>query len=252
MITVDYSQADPITGEVPKVRSVQNKGGRPKKEEKVGNKVKAHIRYKNREGKAIPGTTTITGLLAKPALIKWANNLGLQGIDSTKYRDKMADIGILAHYLIMCHLREVPEKVKLEAMVEYSKDDIDKAENCVLSYFEWEKEHKVEPIVVETPLVSEAFQFGGTVDCFCKLDGDPTLLDFKTGKGIWPEMFYQLGAYFHLLKENGYVVRGARILRIGRSEDEGFDEKKVGLMELDHNWEVFETLRKLYKLINGR
>jgi len=235
-----------------KVAVIEEKGGRPKKEGKVGNKVKAHIRYKNRKGGSIPGTTTITGLLAKPALIKWANNLGLQGIDSTKYRDKMADIGILAHYLIMCHLKEIPEKVKLEAMTEYSKDDIDKAENCVLSYFEWEKGHKIEPIIVETPLISESFQFGGTVDCFCKLDGEPILLDFKTGKGIWPEMFYQLGAYFELLKENGYAVGGARILRIGRSEDEGFEERGIAVVELDHNWEIFETLRKLYRLTKGK
>lgn len=235
-----------------KITIIEGKGGRPKKEGKEGNKVKAHIRYKNRKGESIPGTTTITGLLAKPALIKWANNLGLQGIDSTKYRDKMADIGILAHYLIMCHLKEIPEKVKLEAITEYSKDDIDKAENCVLSYFEWEKGHKIEPIIVESPLVSESFQFGGTVDCFCKLDGEPILLDFKTGKGIWPEMFYQLGAYFELLKENEYAVGGARILRIGRSEDEGFEERGIAIVELDHNWEIFETLRKLYRLTKGK
>ena len=46
-------------------------------------KSKAHQRYKLADGTQVPGVTTITGQLNKPALIIWANRLGLQGIDST-------------------------------------------------------------------------------------------------------------------------------------------------------------------------
>ena len=60
---------------------------------------KAHIRYKLKDGTVVPGATTITGLLNKPFLITWANRLGLEGIDSTKYRDAAADIGTLAHQI---------------------------------------------------------------------------------------------------------------------------------------------------------
>ena len=41
--------------------------------EKDSKKSKVHTRYKTKDGKAIPGTTTIVGLLAKPQLIVWAN-----------------------------------------------------------------------------------------------------------------------------------------------------------------------------------
>lgn len=65
---------------------------------------KAHTRYYLADGTLVPGATTITGLLNKPALVKWANNLGLQGIDSTKYVDKAAAVGTLIHALVEAHI----------------------------------------------------------------------------------------------------------------------------------------------------
>lgn len=203
--------------------------------------VKAHIRYRNKKGDIVPGATTVLSVLNKPALVKWANNLGLQGIDSSKYRDKMAGIGTLAHYFILSHLKK--EKPDTS---EYSQEDIDKAENCLLSYYEWEKGHKIEPIVIEQPLVSEKYGFGGTPDNFCKFDGVPTLIDYKTGKAIWPEYFYQLSSYRQLLIEAGHTIDNVRILRIGREESEGFEERVV--KNLDREWQIFLACLKIYNL----
>ena len=122
------------TANPPRVTIIGKKGKRPKKEEKVDSKIKAHIRYKNDEGRLIPGTTTITGLLAKPALIGWANRLGLEGIDCNKYKDKMADIGILGHYFVMADFKGISEEAKQRALEEYSAINIDKAENCILPF----------------------------------------------------------------------------------------------------------------------
>jgi len=204
-------------------------------------KVKAHQRYRNKDNKIVPGVTTILGVLNKPALVKWANNLGLQGIDSTKYRDEKADIGTLAHAMIQAHCSNTMLDVS-----EYSKQNIDKAENALISFYNWEKSHKVVPILVEESLVSEKYQYGGQIDLYCELDGEKWLVDFKTGKGIYSEMLHQLSAYHNLLTENGYAVDGARILRIGRDETEGFEEKVVGNMKL--HFEMFKYCRCIYNL----
>ena len=185
-------------------------------------KTKTHIRYKNQAGKIVPGATTILGILNKPALVPWAWKLGTEGVDYRRYVDDKAEIGTLAHYLILCHLRgQEPD------LSDYSQNQIDQAENAFLSYLEWEKSHPIEPILIETPLVSEVYQYGGTLDLLAKVNGSSWLIDFKTGKGIYPEMLYQLAAYRWLLRENGYGVDHARILRIGRDETEGFEEKVV-------------------------
>lgn len=202
---------------------------------------KAHIRYKTSDGKVVPGATTITGLLNKPYLIRWANQLGLEGIDSATYTDEAAKVGTLAHALIQADL----QKTQLD-MNQFSKIQIDLAENSVLSFFEWKKRHIIEPIFCETPFVSDAMKYGGTVDCYCKLDGKPTLLDFKTGKAIYEEYFVQLAAYAELLREAGHPVEECRILRVGRDATEGFEERTVA--DTRKWFEIFRRLLDVYYL----
>lgn len=183
---------------------------------------RAHTVYKTADGKRVPGATTVTGLLNKPHLIRWANNLGLEGIDSSKYTDEAAAVGTLAHALIQAHLQG--DKVNTDL---FSPIQVDLAENAVLSFYEWASRHKIEPIICEIPMVSEKRRYGGTVDCYCMLDGKPTLLDFKTGKAIYDEYFVQTSAYKELLLEHGHPVEEIKILRVGRDETEGFEERSI-------------------------
>lgn len=211
--------------------------------EVVTKRAKAHTVYKLADGTRVPGVTTVLNVLNKPALVKWANNLGLQGIDSTKYVDEKAAIGTLAHDMIACYLRK-----EVCDTTEYSKKQIDQAENSVLSFFEWEKSHPIKPILVEKPLVSEVWRFGGTIDCLAGLhEGQHVLIDFKTSKGIFPEMLCQLAAYRYLLGDNGYKgIFNSRILRIGRDETEGFEERVV--TNLEGHWEIFTHCLSIYNL----
>lgn len=204
---------------------------------------KAHIVYKLSDGTRAPGTTTITGMLDKPQLVAWANRLGLEGIDSAQYRDSMAGIGTLTHAMALADLSGQPLS---EDLTEYSPKEIDLAENAVIKFLDWRKAHDVKPILLETPLVSEEHRYGGTIDCYCLLDGVPTLADFKTGKAIYSEMVFQLAAYRQLLLEHGYPVECVRIVRIGRDETEGFEERIFG--GLDTAWKVFWHLRQIYDL----
>jgi hypothetical protein len=204
-------------------------------------KVNAHIRYKTASGIPVPGVTTVLSVLSKPALIPWANRLGLQGIDSSKFVDEKAQVGTLAHYLVMCHFRGIEPDTS-----DYSAKQIDQAENSLLSFFEWEKPHAIKPILVEEPLVSDQHGYGGTVDLYGVIDGEPTLIDFKTGKGIYPEMRYQVAAYRQLLEEHGHQVSNARILRIGRDEDEGFEDQRMG--DLKKEWEIFTHCLAIWRL----
>jgi len=209
--------------------------------EAVQKKYKAHQIYQDKAGEIIPSVTTILSVLNKPALVKWANNLGLQGIDSSKYTDAMATIGTLAHYLIECHLLEFKP-----LLAEYSKDDISKAETAMIKYLDWEGQNKLEPKLVEAQVVSEKYRFGGRIDLYGKLNGEMTLIDFKTCKAIYPEMICQLAAYKYLLEENGYPVKNSMILRVGRDENEGFEIRRGG--NLSDHWSIFAHCLGIYQL----
>lgn len=204
-------------------------------------KSKIHTPYKLKDGTRVPGVTTITGQLSKPALIDWAWRLGCAGQDYKKFRDDKAEIGSLCHRMILDYFKK--EKTDTS---DYSKNQIDQAENSFLSFLEWEKNHKIEPILIEEPLVSEEFKYGGTLDLFGKVDDEYEITDFKTGSGIYKEMFYQVGGgYNRLIREKVHnSIQKIRILNIPRTEDESFrEEVKTNLEEY---WQAFYHLLQFY------
>ena len=211
-------------------------------------KHKAHIVYKVASGRRVPGTTTITGSLgwSKHVLINWANRMGLQGIDTTKYVDDKAAIGTLAHAMVTDYL--LGKKTFTD---DHSKNQIAAADNSALSYFEWARGKKIKPILIEQPLVSEAYLYGGMADIFAEVDGLPELIDLKTGSGIYPEMLIQVGAYRQLLVENGHPVDSVRILNIPRTGDESFVEKKISKAHLGVAWKIFKNCLSIYQLKKG-
>lgn len=212
--------------------------------EKIQKRAKAHTQYRLSDGTRVPGVTTVLGVINKPALIRWANDLGLQGVDSTKYVDETAKIGTLAHEMVQEYLGGPGWDRSA-----YNPGQIDLAENAVLSFYEWERRNveSFKTIFIEEQFVSETNRYGGTVDWYGELNGEMWLVDFKTCKTLYPEHTYQTAAYWALLLEHGYRVDGARILRIGRSEDEGFDDKIIGREEIEDAYRVFDCALKLYQ-----
>ena len=201
----------------------------------------AHTRYKTSDGQIVPGASTITGLLNKPMLVKWANNLGLQGIDSSKYTDKAASIGTLIHYLVECHITK-----KKPDLSDYAPSEIEIANVGLKKYLDWESKHTIEPIFNEEQFVSNEYKYGGTADFYCILDGKYTLIDFKSCKAIYSEHFCQVSGYGNLLRENKHLVEQILILRVGRDETEGFEEKYITPEQEEIYFEIFKSLVGIY------
>jgi hypothetical protein len=188
-------------------------------------KYKAHTQYKLADGSTVVGTSTVTKQLGwnTQVLIRWANKLGLDGIDSTKFVDDKAAIGTLAHALITDRLKKKETDLK-----DYTENQVKEAKNCVLSYDEWEKGKKVEPILVEEILTSEEHKYGGTPDFYGKVNGKYELIDYKTGKGIYLEYYIQVvGAYKRLLEEKGHKIDTVRILNIPRTQGDSFQQAVI-------------------------
>jgi len=224
-------------------------------EKDTGN-IKAHTTYKDKGGGRVPSVTTILDVLAKPALIPWANRLGLRGIDSSKYVDEKAAIGTLAHKMICGFLTGSmivePTPFTIEDVSfdfpDYTANQMEMAHLCFEKFREWYSENDIEFILSEAVFVSEEYKYGGTIDFYCKLNGKYALVDFKTSKAVYSEHFIQLAAYEQLLVENGREVDGCRILRIGRDEDEGFEE--LVRNDLTNQFLMFYYCREIYRLKN--
>ncbi len=208
----------------------------------ISGSIKAHTRYYTKNGDIAVGVTTVLNVLNKPFLVAWANRLGLQGIDSTKFRDKMASIGTIAHLKIMSELSNaVPD------LSEFSPADVKTADICLVTFHEWLTTHELKPIILETPLVSDIYGYGGTPDFVGHVNGELELLDFKTGNALYNDYHYQVAAYRQLLHENGHDIKRARLLRVGRNPNEGFEERMI--ISFDNEFALFLSCLKIYNLL---
>lgn len=219
-------------------------------EKNSANKSKQHTIYKNKDGVRLPGVTTIIGVMEKPALVPWANKLGLAGIEVSKYVDDLATIGTLAHYLIQCHiLSKINNQEVKPDLSDYTPNQVSSAENCFIKFLDWESKNTVEYFNSEMVLVSETYQFGGTIDVFAKVNGKFTILDIKTCKGIYGEHFTQVaGGYNILLTDNNYNVEDIRIIRVGRTEEEGTEAEDKQIPMVQTHVKRFHICRELYNI----
>jgi hypothetical protein len=200
--------------------------------------------YKTSSGELVPGVTTILGLRAKPALVGWAFNIGKQHPDLPTvhaYVDDLARIGSCAHLLLDSHLKD-----KDAELGDFTPNEVTVARNSVARYFDWAKGKDIEVLEADGEVVSDDYRFGGKFDVYARIDGKHTVLDFKTGSGLYLENEMQVAAYAELLREKGKVVDQLILLRIGRTATEGFEERVI--TEWGNQWLAFLALRQLYDI----
>jgi hypothetical protein len=209
-----------------------------------------HQKYFLSDGKTqVPGGSTICKIGDDAgALIHWAWNLGKEGKDYRKERDKAADIGTIAHFLIECYLNG-----QVADLEDYDQVDIDKALVCYNKFVDWWEEQNLEKVATEIQLVNELHRYGGTIDLIAKKkNGDHVLIDFKTSKAISPSYWRQCAGYAALWNENQEVngfnainqITSHAIVRIGK-QDEG-DFEVVWKTGLSKEWFVFQKQVDLY------
>ena len=202
-----------------------------------------HIRYKNKSSEPVVGVTTALNILAKPALIPWAYQRGRDGLELYESRDKAANVGTIVHARIMAYF----EGSEIDNF-NIAPDIWRLTNNSLESFFEWARPRKINAILVEKPLVSEKYLFGGTPDFYGEMDDQTTLLDFKSGSGLYEEHFIQLAAYSKLLDENCYPHKKIIILNIPKNEGDSFQLQQTSADKLDLHFEKFLCCVKLYYL----
>jgi len=208
-----------------------------------------HQKYHLADGTQVPGGSTICKIGDDAgALIHWAWNLGREGKDYKKERDKAADIGTIAHFLIECYLTG-----QVADLDDYSQEDIDKALGCYNKFVDWWDEQNLKVVATEIQLVNETYKFGGTIDLIAKRpNGDHVLIDFKTSKKISESYWRQCAGYAALWNQNQEVngfnainqITNHAIVRIGKQEEGDFEV--VWKEDLAKEWFVFQKQVDLY------
>jgi hypothetical protein len=125
-----------------------------------------------------PSVSNLISILDKPALLKWANKIGLEGIHIDDYQKQSKSDGISHHN-------------QIENFVKYNIEFEDKNLGLRWSHFVKDKEI----IAIEQKIESDFFI--GRLDCVLKYKDQMYICDFKSTKydKIFFEQKLQLVAY---------------------------------------------------------
>lgn len=216
------------------------------------------------DGKQMTGVTTVLGVIAKPQLIKWASDQAVEYIRENgslvdeenkiwhiadeyleeartayaKKRDSAADLGTSVH-------AEVEQFIKCRiAGLDWGTDN-----EQVKHFIAWADTNKVEFIASEEQVYSKELFVAGTYDFACIIDGRKYLGDLKTANGLYPEYFYQCGAYRMMCEEMGQTdFKGSILVRIGRDGKFNEDEDVIISENYEKEKEAFLSALKLYRI----
>ena len=197
----------------------------------------------------MPSVTTVIGQNLgwdKEMLLGWTRKMMREGKDPILFRDRAGAFGTVVHKFVeLGRVDSVGLDLKVLSLL--SQDWLDKAKGAFDRYAEWAKQHWVEPLAAELPLVSEEYKYGGTLDMVANVDGVPSLLDVKTSSRIKTSHRVQVSAYKHLYHEvHGVWLQPVLLHLPGRDSDEPLEPYPMGPLVAE--WDAFLHLLALYQL----
>jgi hypothetical protein len=215
--------------------------------------------YLNKAGQPVPGTTDIIGRYEdKWAIMRWHNQQGLAGIDTATTRNTALDIGSVVHELIERDMlgasdREI-ETLMFERLA--ARMHIEQATASFRAYRDWKSQCRVRMLHQERSLVSEKYQYGGTIDLICVINNGIGLIDWKSSNGLkgpYEGQKVQLAAYSNLWNElNPMQELDDCHLLILSKDGAGFKHYSRTKNELAREWEVFKAWRSAYAVEKER
>jgi hypothetical protein len=90
----------------------------------------------------------------------------------------------------------------------------------VESWKDWAKSVALEPLALERVVYCEDCGYAGTMDLYAGVKGIPTILDWKTGRAIYPEALLQNVAYRHAAARLGMPADQGMVVRLPKRLDD--------------------------------
>lgn len=214
------------------------------------------------DGEFAYGVTTALGIIAKPQLINWAARMAADHIKEnivpgkpldeidiqklvdgakkahTQRKEGAADMGTYVHNWIEDYVNgqnpELPVNPTLRGVLN--------------DFIEWHNRVRPEVIYAERMMCSPTHKLAGTPDLICRVDGELTIMDWKTGSGIYPEMFMQMAAYAMMYEEE-FGEKVKRLHVVNASIKNMFKDRVE--TDVDKYQEAYLQAFKLYKQVKA-
>ena len=210
-------------------------------------------RFYRRDGKYYPSITSILNFFPKNQFFhNWLKDVGH---NSDIIAAKAASEGTQVHNA--CEELMLGKEVTWmneDGKVNYSLD----VWKMILKFADFWKQTKPELVTTEYHLFSDEYQYAGTTDIICRIDGKLWLIDIKTSNSVHTSYNLQLAAYAKAWNEtHNEPVEGIGILWLKAStrsekkdkiQGKGWELKVID--DIDSNFEMFLKIYDVYKLEN--
>jgi len=230
-----------------------------------------------------PSVTTILSVVGKPALINWAANVSRdqvlkvaadlytairnnppmnkltfeatlkQWLGKDKAHEKelarAGDIGRQLHKRIEWIMRgELGQVTTKEPPL--STD----AQKAFQQWVAWRSQVNLRPILVEQQVYSLEYGYAGMLDLYGEIDGELSVIDWKSGKAIYPEHPLQNAAYRLAFEEMGHgKVQTGHIIRLPKTKSDTFEVMRIGNDRFHRDFSVFLNVMRLWEYLqNGK
>jgi hypothetical protein len=91
---------------------------------------------------------------------------------------------------------------------------------AVESWKDWARQVDLQPLGIERVVACPTCGYAGTLDLYARVQGVLTVLDWKSGKAIYPEAFLQNVAYRHAAMRHGWPSVQGLIVRLPKRLDD--------------------------------
>lgn len=246
---------------------------------------KKHKHFIN--GREVTGTTTIVGIIDKPALIPWALKISMERLKKTLRDKELQDdnldeaiddakqepnrkkheagrFGTVVHalcehynktgILLPVDSEELPKSV-LECAQTFTEKELKKATKLLTQYIAWLEKNNAKILYVEQNVFSETYFLGGIFDMIIEVDGKTYIADFKTSSGVYPSHFIQMGGYelqLEEMAERGYIpeldIDGYIVLHVPRKGS----LKEHRIADTSIYKRAFRACIYIYRLVNDQ
>lgn len=175
----------------------------------------------------------------------------LMGEAKSAHRDKLEDAGLVGHaaHAIIEEAIQIAIEESDGRVFGYAtptpKDE--RVLNCVDAAIAWMKKHEVKWLETERKIFSRAYNYAGTMDGLCLVDGKLSVADWKTSNYLYPEYAYQTAAYAQgYYEEMGELVVDRWIMRLGKVDGKFESWHITGLQAWRRDFDVFSLCQQLH------
>lgn len=190
------------------------------------------------EGGWLPSVTTILGAVYPKSqfLIDWQIENGKE--ESERIRDEAAEEGRKIH----SYIEDLTKGLVIPAEAVTPK-----ARRCIKAFLTWYDEYKPEIISVEQQVYNVDKGYAGTIDMVARVNGEVTVVDFKTSNAVHESYRVQVAAYVQAYNMTATEpATKAFILHLNSKNKQGYGYNEVKVIDNQIIWNsclnMFKTL----------